>query len=212
MRISELSRHSGRSVATIKYYLREGLLPPGRSTAANQAAYGDDHLHRLRLITALVHVGGLPIATVKAVLEAVDDRALALHDVLGVAHDALSTRDRPAGDPGPEAEAAVDGFFGGLGWRVRPGAPGRRALAEALESLRRLGWEVGPEVFEPYARAADDLAAWELDRTPVGVPRDRTVEVAVVGTVVFEKALVALRWLAQEHHSAGRFGEAGAPR
>jgi DNA-binding transcriptional MerR regulator len=30
MRMSDLSRSSGVSVTTIKYYLREGLLPPGR--------------------------------------------------------------------------------------------------------------------------------------------------------------------------------------
>lgn len=33
MRLADLSKRSGVSTATIKYYLREGLLPPGgRST------------------------------------------------------------------------------------------------------------------------------------------------------------------------------------
>jgi DNA-binding transcriptional MerR regulator len=39
MRIAELSRRSGVSVPTIKYYLREGLLPPGERTSPNQALY-----------------------------------------------------------------------------------------------------------------------------------------------------------------------------
>ncbi len=46
MRISELSRRSGVSIPTIKYYLRDGLLPAGRATAANQADYDEDHLRR----------------------------------------------------------------------------------------------------------------------------------------------------------------------
>ena len=37
MRISELARRSGLPVATVKYYLREGLLPAGEPTAATQA-------------------------------------------------------------------------------------------------------------------------------------------------------------------------------
>ena len=39
MRIGELSRLSGVPVATIKYYLREGLLPPGVHSHPNQANY-----------------------------------------------------------------------------------------------------------------------------------------------------------------------------
>ena len=42
MRIAELSSRSGTSIPTIKYYLREGLLPAGEATGRNQADYGDD--------------------------------------------------------------------------------------------------------------------------------------------------------------------------
>ena len=56
MRISELSSRSGVPVATIKYYLREGLLPAGERTSATQARYGDAHVERLRLVRALVDV------------------------------------------------------------------------------------------------------------------------------------------------------------
>ena len=34
MRLAELSERSGVPTATIKYYLREGLLPPGRQVNA----------------------------------------------------------------------------------------------------------------------------------------------------------------------------------
>ncbi len=95
-----------------------------------------------------------------------------------------------------------------LGWRVKPEAPAKRELAGALASLRQLGWDVGADVFGPYTRAADELAAWELAHTPSREPRSRTVEAVVVGTVVFEAVLVALRRLAEEHHSAARFGGA----
>lgn len=207
MRISELSRRSGVPVATVKFYLREGLLPPGQATAPNQADYAEEHLQRLRLVRALLEVGGLPLAAVRAVLAAVDDRRTPTHDVLGRAHHALGPR-----DPGPVAEdvtaarAEVAAFLDEREWHVDAAAPARRALADALVALRRLGRQVGVEVFEPYAEMADALAARELSHVnDQGKSRADLVEAVVVGTVVFEAALVALRRLAQEHHSALRW-------
>lgn len=208
MRVAALSRESGISVATIKYYIREGLLEPGTPTAPNQAEYGEEHLHRLRLVRALMDVGGLGVAAVRAVLDAIADPDLSFHDLLGVAHRALGPR--PDSGPVPEdvvrARAEVDAFVQGLGWRVDAGHPARRALADALAALWRLGREYPAQVFQPYAEVADELAAWELQTVPTG-SRGEAVEGAVVGTVVFEAALVALRRLAQAHHSALRFAD-----
>lgn len=206
MKISELSRRGGRSIPAIKFYLREGLLPAGRRTATNQADYDDGHLRRLRLIGTLIDVGGLPIAAVRQVLAALDDGGTSLHDALGIAHHALSMRTTPAATGADDATTCeVDRFLAARGWRIKPDAPARRELADTLMALRSLGWRVDADVFEPYARTADELAAWELEHTPAG-PRSTALESVVIGTVVFETALVALRRLAEEHHSTRRFG------
>jgi DNA-binding transcriptional MerR regulator len=208
LRISELSRRSGVPVPTIKYYLREGLLPAGTPTARNLADYGEDHHHRLRLIRVLMEVGGLRVASVRRVLEAIGNERLPIHRVLGVAHHALG----PPPDTGPvpedvaRARSEVDGFLADLGWKVSEKAPARRALADALVALRRLGLGYEVEVLRPYANLADELAGWELGQVRAGSSRADAVESAIVGTVVFEAALMALRRLAQEHHSATRFG------
>src|SRR5690349_21241439 len=68
-RIGELSRRSGVAVGTIKYYLREGLVPVGQPTAKTQALYGGIHLRRLRLVRVLAEVGGLSIAQIRQVVE-----------------------------------------------------------------------------------------------------------------------------------------------
>ena len=73
MRISELARESGTSVATIKYYLREGLLAPGERVNAREASYGQGHVRRLRLIRAMVEVLGASIEQVRKILRAADD-------------------------------------------------------------------------------------------------------------------------------------------
>lgn len=207
MRMAELSRTTEVPVPTVKYYLREGLLSPGSPTGPNQADYGEDHVRRLRLIRVLRDVGGLGIAQVRKVLDAIDAEELPLHDVLGRAHHALGPTREPF-ESSPElekAKAQVDRFIEELGWRVSPDAPARWTLAEALLALQRLCGVEGPETFAPYAEVADRIAAAELVSGPRNASRAETVEWMVIGTVVYETALAALRRLAQEHHSAREF-------
>ncbi|MFF9570982.1 MerR family transcriptional regulator [Streptomyces sp. NPDC014685] len=63
MGLPEPSGKSGVEPATIKYYLREGLLRPGHRVSATQAEYDESHLRRLRLVRALIQVGRPPVAT-----------------------------------------------------------------------------------------------------------------------------------------------------
>jgi len=205
MRISDLSRHSGIPIPTIKFYLRERVLPAGSRTAPNQAAYGQEHLRRLRLIRVLVEVGGLTLSAVRRVVEALGDDELPLTDVLGVAHRALETV--TAGGAGPsEARREVDAWIEARGWQVTADAPTRDVLASTLVALRGLGWQVGPRVFDRYAGHMDEIAANELAYVAGMESREAAVEATVIGTVVFERAMVALRRLAQEHHSSQLLG------
>jgi DNA-binding transcriptional MerR regulator len=204
-----LSQRSGVPIPTIKFYLRERILPRGKRVADNQAEYREDHVQRLRLIRALVEVGRLSLSSVRKVLDAIDDEHVALLDVLRIAHFALG----PAPEDGPTSDlvaamADVDKFLADLGWEVDPDAPGRRALAQTLVTLRRLGQEIDVKDFEPYARAADRIAEREVASIDAAEPRGTVVEEIVLGTVAFEAALTALRRLAQERHAAKRF----APR
>jgi DNA-binding transcriptional MerR regulator len=192
-------------VATIKYYLREGLLPPGDLTAPNQAAYTALHVRRLRLVRVLREVGGLSIDAIRRIVTAVDEPGRSPHEVLGVAHRAVSA---PVGPHGDAELQQVDALLERLGWEVSRDAPDRRHVAAALSSLRALGWEVDAEVLWPYAEAAERLARDEIAGLPRGGSAEELVEQAVVGTVVFEAALTSLRRLAQEHHSARRHGTA----
>ncbi|MBB5080558.1 MerR family transcriptional regulator [Nonomuraea endophytica] len=204
MRISELSAESGVALPTVKYYLREGLLHPGEQRSATRADYDDTHLRRLRLIRALLEVGKLPVASIKKIIEAVDDESLPVHTMLGTAHYALAPEVAPA-EPGDELEAAraeVDRVVAGHGWQVLPDAPPRAELAEILLRMRSLG--MTPDL-APYAEAADRLVREvEMATIPFDGPRDAAVEALVLGTVLYGKAFDALRRLAQESESARR--------
>jgi DNA-binding transcriptional MerR regulator len=203
VRISELSGRSGVPIPTIKYYLREELLPAGRHTARNQAEYDDSHLRRLRLIRVLGEVGELPIAAIRQVVMAVDDESLPFHDMLGVAQRAL------AGDVDRDAipeRREIDSFLSELGWRVSRDSPARDQLAAVMSSLRALGWDVSARSLRPYARAASALAEREVKIVDPTISKVDAIERLVIGTVAFEKAFAALRRLSHEHHSALRFG------
>lgn len=203
MRMSELSAVSGVAIPTIKYYLREGLLHQGEQLAATRADYDDSHVRRLRLIRALLEVGRLPVASIKQVIEAVDDESLPMHFMLGTAHYALSSPVEP--EPGPawgEALAEVDALLAEMGWTVDEAAPTRDELAQTLVRIRQLGLTTD---LRPYAEAADKLVTEiEMDTIPFDGPRDAAVEALVLGTVLYGKAFDTLRRLAQESESARR--------
>lgn len=200
MRLAELSAESGVAVATLKYYLREGLLHPGRTLSRTSADYDETHVDRVRLVRALSEVGGLSLATVEQVLEAITEPGTDRLHVLEAAQRTLARG----------AARSVDGDDGGSTQRVR-------------DWIERHGWEIDP--LNPFI---DDLArAWEAcDHAALGLDEDRmdryaehvegiaTVDVStvpqdpeaavrhvVLGTLLVDPVLVALRRLAQQHVS-----------
>ncbi|MBX6722028.1 MAG: MerR family transcriptional regulator [Dactylosporangium sp.] len=213
MRIGELARRSGVSIPTIKYYLRERLLPPGAATAPNQASYGEEHLHRLRLIRALLDVGGLTVAAAREVLAAVDEPGIGQHELLGVAHRATEqSARREHGDSAAHARAEAESFVRARGWMVQPDAPALDRLAEVIAAWRALGQEDLLACLDGYARAAEVIAQQEVDTVLAQGDRAAMVEAVVIGTVLGEAALIALRRLAQEDASARRAGLAPSGR
>jgi DNA-binding transcriptional MerR regulator len=201
MQMSQLSQASGVPVATVKYYLREGLLPPGEATSATRATYDERHLRRLRLIRALVEVGHLRLDTVRAVLAAVEDETADLHHVIGAAHTALA----PSGTASAPARDAVDRLLRRRRWRVPDDSTNRRALALAFQGLERAGVTLDDAVLDVYADAAAAIARTDVDSVPTDTA-EHAVEHVVVGTVLLEPVLLALRRLAQEHLSGRRLG------
>lgn len=192
MKISELSRESGVPVATVKFYLREGLLPPGRRTAATQADYGPEHLTRLRIIRTLVETAGLSLTSVRKVLDALESPDVP--GAIATAHDALMpATERPTED----ARRVVER----LGWTVAPDSSALQELAAALDAIAAVGLDVDDDKLATYAAAAEQVAAADVASVPTGPAEDAVAHV-VLGTVLFEPLLLSLRKLA--HQSISR--------
>ena len=208
MRISELAARAELPVATVKYYLREGLLPAGRVTSRTQAEYDESHVARLRFLRILRDVGDVPVGRLRDLVAAVETEGLTVHQVLAAAADALAPSPPPPGPLRPFTRDAADQLIAAAGWhRVRPDAPDRDNLAATLEAIVSAGTHEGdgPEALMPYVQAVDSLARWEIADLEDTGDHAAVMQQMVVGQVVFGEVLATLRRLAEEHYSAERF-------
>ncbi|WP_298177303.1 MerR family transcriptional regulator [Saccharomonospora sp.] len=211
MRMAELSRESGVPVATIKYYLREGLLHPGERTSPNQAHYNDTHVQRLRLVRALLDVGSLSVATAKEVLVALDSSEMSLHHVLGVTQYGLPLANTEQADEEARewARATAERLLDERGWVYEEDSPAVDSLIGVLATMYTLGYADLASVLDRYADSAENIAEADV-RYIAGLPSTESiVEGMVVGTLFGDALLVALRRLAQASVSATVFGSDG---
>jgi DNA-binding transcriptional MerR regulator len=78
LRMGQLAEASGVPAATIKHYLREGLLPEPVKTSRNMAYYPPEFIERIRLIKQLQEERYMPLKVIRELLEDSPERATAL--------------------------------------------------------------------------------------------------------------------------------------
>jgi DNA-binding transcriptional MerR regulator len=202
VRISELSRASDVPIATIKFYVREGLLPPGELSHPNQASYSGEHVRRLRLIRALTEVGGLSVSSAREVIAAIDSD-LPVANVFEIAqHTVSSILEKRATDP--DELGRIDRLLSG--WNYSPDNPGRLAAARVISTFEAAGQSDDRGWYVRYAAAALLAAEADIDELQTRPDRLAQAETVVVGTVLGDALFAAFRRLAQEHITSLRFG------
>jgi DNA-binding transcriptional MerR regulator len=206
MLISELSRLSGTPAATIKYYVREGLLQKGDRTGGNRTEYDDEHVHRLRLIRAMLEVGKLSIGSAAAVLEALDRPELPIAETFEIAQNALSRDAVPdVADPTPEGLSRVEALISRAGWSdYCQGNVGTGITAKAIDAFASAGYPLADDYLDAYAAAAEQVARADLGAVAVIDDASDRTELMVVGTVLGDTLSVGLRRIAQAHITAER--------
>jgi DNA-binding transcriptional MerR regulator len=195
MLISELSRRTGVAVPTLKFYLREKLLMPGRATSATRAEYDETHVRRVGVVRALTESVGVSVQQARRVLELVDHPHDDLFDTLGQAIAALPPT-APSADDYPRARAVL----ARLGQVYDPAYPAVAQLERALADVENAGMPLDDDrlaVYGPHVRA---IAEFELSRSPAD-PAE-AVEYAVLGTALYEPVIAALRRLAHRAAAA----------
>jgi len=211
--VSELAERADVPLATVKYYLREGLLPVGETTGPRRAEYDERHLRRLRVLRLLREVGEVPVTSLRQIVEALDDEALSVHDAMAQVADVISARPDP-GEQDPVAVAMVDEVLAAMGWDgIRPESIDRQRLASLVAALNAPGpLGASVEVLSFYAGVADHLARTEISLVDHSIERSRLLEDMVTGSVVYGQVFELLRQLGHEHHHARAVaGDAGQP-
>ena len=201
--ISVLSQRSGVSVATIKYYIREGLLPAGTPVNARQSDYGTQHLERLRLIRGLMHVLGASIDQVRDVIDVINQPDQEPWEAMKFATEAIPAPHQHEESRAGKARVVLEQF----GLPCSPEHPAVRHLDVALAFAEEIGMAMSSEQLAVYVEAARRTARADIERVP-WQSREDSVRQAVLGTVVYEPVLLALRRIAHrelgmahyEHH------------
>jgi DNA-binding transcriptional MerR regulator len=167
LRIGELAKRAGIPVATVKYYLREGLIAPTRKTGQTMSWYDAALVERLQAIKELQQRQFLPLDVIRETLDK-DDR---------------STDDLAAAD----AIAKVLGRHGGERKRTRAEIL-KSASANELEVLAAMGLAV-PD--EDGCYRGDDLALLST----LGAARKAGITAEMLPLSIINEYLAALRAL-----------------
>lgn len=206
MRLAELSEASGTSPASIKFYLRNGLLHAGETINPTRASYGQGHLRRLRLIQGLRSVVGLGLEDIGRIIDAADGADDSLPQrlaLLATVQSVVLQLDGDGGAGSPEGDALVRA----MGWPDEA-SEARTAVDRHLAVMREIGVHTEPEVLEAYGRAADAIARAQLTATDERETVEDFILTAAVGMHMHNQLILKIVALAQASRSIRRYGGA----
>jgi len=182
-------------VATVKYYIREGMLAAGDPTGPRRATYDTSHVQRIHLIKALTGPAGLSVSQAKAILQIIDAPRFTLIDRLAGATRVLA--DAAGADVGTdESYPRAERVIRWLGEPYRAEPPAAALLESALQAVEAAGFQLHQDQFAVYGEHMLAIAASEITNIPTD-PAE-AVRYVVLGTVLFEPVLTAIRRLGQQ--------------
>lgn len=203
MKLRDLAERSGVSTATIKYYIRLGVLPAGEKKNATTSVYAETHLHRLALITWIRRELDLPMTAISALTEAIDDGSISNLELMGISQNlsvmaSTTTGESVDGNAGPPRQgsdqdfvAEVHGALSHLGWPDISGSAVER-VATALDDLTGAGYEVGEAFVMRHARALAEIARENTFPITDGLSRDEICLAVIRGVTLHNRLLLAM--------------------
>ena len=211
LKISELSERSGVPVATIRHYLREGLLPEPVRTSRNMAYYPPEFVERIRLIKQLQEERFMPLRVIRELLERGDaepDRLRAMIELEDRILEQALARERervPADEVARRYEVPAEVLERLAELEVlSPSAggysPSDVRIVEAISRFRAGGYDerLGFTVYDTlrYKRALEGIVREEvevlLERLPGGMDTDRAVALIEAGVGPLNDLVAAL--------------------
>jgi DNA-binding transcriptional MerR regulator len=211
LKISELSERSGVPVATIRHYVREGLLPEPVRTSRNMAYYPPEFVDRIRLIKQLQEERFMPLRVIRGLLEADDAEPERLRAMIELEDRILERalvgeRERVPADEVRERYEVPDEVLErlaelGVLTPDRGGySPSDVRIVEAISRFRAGGYDerLGFTVYDTlrYKQALEQLVAEEVQvlkqRLAGDVDPDRALEIIEAGVGPLNDLIAAL--------------------
>jgi DNA-binding transcriptional MerR regulator len=208
LKMSELVEASGVSGATIKHYLREGLLPEPIKTSRNMAYYRPETVERIEVIKRLQEERFMPLKAIRAVLAEDPEQAKALLEVEDRIIDRAFAIERKRTSAAEVRDAyampaeVLDRLaeIGILTPNTRGYSPSDVSIIEAISRFRASGYDekTGFTVYDTlrYRRALEALVKEEVDvlmeRLHGEVEPDRAVELIEAGAEPLRDFIAAL--------------------
>ncbi len=208
LKMSQLVEASGVPGATIKHYLREGLLPEPVKTSRNMSWYRPGTVERIRLIKRLQEERFMPLKAIKAVIEDDPEKAGAMLEVEDrIIERALAGEKkrtsaaevrRKYGVPDEALDRLAE--IGILTPNSRGYSPSDVTIIEAMSRFRAGGYDerIGFTVYDTlrYKRALEALVKEEVDvlmeRLEGEVEPERAVEMIEAGAEPLKDLIAAL--------------------
>jgi DNA-binding transcriptional MerR regulator len=157
MTLGELAKTSGYTEATIKFFLRENLLPAGEKVNERLADYSDSHTQRLRLVTALHDRIGLPYNDIKSVTEVLDNPDMHVYEALGRVQRLLIPKHSPSTNTN-----SIQNILTTNG--INPASKGYvENLAGALSEAREEGFEFDEKTISAMIQSLRQIVELEMD-------------------------------------------------
>jgi len=211
LKISELAAAAGVPVATVRHYLREGLLPEPEKTSRNMAYYPPELVERIQLIKQLQEDRYLPLKVIRELLESGDgdpDRLRALIELedrilertLAGERKRVSAREVRRRYDMPKEVLARLAELEVLSPDGRGYSPSDVRIVEAISRFRAGGYDerIGFTVYDTllYKRALEGLVKEEVDvlmeRLAGEMDTDRAVELIEAGAEPLQDLIAAL--------------------
>jgi DNA-binding transcriptional MerR regulator len=104
LKISELAERADVPVATVRHYLREGLLPEPVKTSRNMAYYPPEFVERIRLIKQLQEERFMPLKVIRELLDSSDGDVERVRILAESSDRLVASALAPERDRTPEAE------------------------------------------------------------------------------------------------------------
>ena len=208
LRMGQLAEASGVPAATIKHYLREGLLPEPVKTSRNMAYYPPEFVERIRLIKQLQEERFMPLKVIREVLDADPDRARAMVELedrileralAGERTRTSSAEVRERYDVPAEVLDRLEEIEV-LSPNSRGYTPSDVRIIEAISRFRAGGYEeaIGFTVYDTlrYKRAMEELVREEvevlMDRVAGKMDPDRAMKLIEAGAEPLKDLIAAM--------------------